>query len=245
MKPIHLLLCLPLIIFACNDDDDIMPVEPDPNPPTDPATPTDTINFLALGDSYTIGTAVSAAERWPVLLADALTEAGANDTAYTTNVDIVATNGWTTRNLINGINARTDLRDDYELVSLLIGVNNQFQGLPLAQYRTEFVQLLDRAVAFAGGDAGRVFVVSIPDYAFTGVGNGSQSISDGVMQFNTAAKELTEARGLPFLNITRISQQGLDDPSLVATDNLHPSGKQYQRWVDEVIEARARVILGQ
>lgn len=235
-----LLLCLPLLIFACNDDDDFSPMET-MNP--SPSGTTDTITYLALGDSYTIGTSVTAEERWPALLANALVEAGANDKSYTTATDIVATDGWTTRNLINGINARTDLRDEYDLVSLLIGVNNQFQGLSLPQYRTEFEQLLNGAITFAGDDRSKVFVVSIPDYAFTGFGRGNPDISAGVQQFNAACQEITESYGIPFLNITGISQQGIDDPSLVATDNLHPSGKQYQRWVDEVIEARIRTVL--
>jgi lysophospholipase L1-like esterase len=242
MKPYLLLLCLPLLIFACYDDDDFMPTE---NMNPTPTTTTDTITYLALGDSYTIGTAVTAAERWPTLLANALAEPDTNGQAYSTEPDIIAVNGWTTRNLISGINARDDLQETYGMVSLLIGVNNQFQGLPLAQYRTEFEQLLNRAIAFAGDDRSKVFVVSIPDYAFTGFGNGNPDISEGVRQFNEACREITERYGLPFLNITPISQEGGTDPALVASDNLHPSGKQYQRWVDEVIEDRIRVLLAQ
>lgn len=203
------------------------------------------ITFLALGDSYTIGTAVLPTERWPALLANALKKTDPTNKSYTTQQDIVAVNGWTTRDLINGINARADLREEYDLVSLLIGVNNQFDGLPLAEYRTEFEELINRAVAFAGGDRAKVFVVSIPDYAFTGFGGGKPEISEGVCQFNEACREITERNNIPFLNITPISAQAAEDPELVATDNLHPSGKQYQRWVNEVLETRVRTILAQ
>ena len=242
MKLTLLLLCLTLLIFACNDGDDFMSAE-NMNPTLTPTT--DTITYLALGDSYTIGTAVTPAERWPALLATALAEPDTNGQAYLTTPDIIATNGWTTRNLISGINARDDLREVYDMVSLLIGVNNQYQGLPLAQYRTEFEQLLNRAVALAGNDQSKVFVVSIPDYAFTAFGNSNPDISEGVRQFNAACREITERYNIPFINITPISQQGIDDPALVASDNLHPSGEQYQRWVDEVIELRVRRILAE
>ena len=242
MKFIPLLLCIPLLTFACNDDNDIMLMEPISPGPT---STTDTITYLALGDSYTIGTSVTAAERWPALLANALVETGTDDKSYTTNSDIVATNGWTTRNLIDGINARTDLSEEYDLVSLLIGVNNQFQGRSLAEYQTEFDQLINRAITFAAHDRSKVFVVSIPDYAFTGFGNGNPDISDGVSQFNAACQEITERYGIPFLNITPISREGINDPALVASDNLHPSGKQYQRWVDEAIAPRVRRILSE
>lgn len=242
MKLTSLLLSLPLLIFACNDDDDFMPTET-MNPA--PTSTTDTITYLALGDSYTIGTAVTAAERWPTLLANALSEPDNDGKNYTTEQDIVAINGWTTRNLIDGINARADLRETYDMVSLLIGVNNQYQGLSLAQYRTEFEQLINRAITFAGDDRTKVFVVSIPDYAFTGFGGGNPDISEGVRQFNEACRAITERYNIPFLNITPISQEGGTDPALVASDNLHPSGKQYQRWVDEVIETRIRTLLGE
>lgn len=210
---------------------------------TNPSPTTDTITYLALGDSYTIGTSVTAAESWPAQLAAALVAVGTDDKSYTTEPDIIATNGWTTRDLINGIDARADLLEEYDLVSLLIGVNNQFQGLSLVEYRVEFEQLLNQAITFAGNDRSKVFVVSIPDYAFTGFGKGNPDISEGVRQFNSAAQEITDAYNIPFLNITPISQKGIDDPELVASDNLHPSGKQYLRWVEKVIQSQVRGVL--
>ena len=235
-----LLLLLPFLLLACQDDDD-------PLMPTEPETPAamSTTHYLALGDSYTIGTSVSAAERWPTQLAEALADPAPGDSIFSIEVDYVATNGWTTADLQAGIVANeANLREEYGLVSLLIGVNNQFQGRSIAEYERQFNQLLDRAIAFAGGDADRVFVVSIPDYAFTRFGAGRADISRGVNEFNAVGQRLTEARGLPFYNITPISREGLDDPSLVATDGLHPSGKQYGRWVEEVLKQRVRTLLG-
>jgi lysophospholipase L1-like esterase len=210
---------------------------------TNTSPTTDTIAYLALGDSYTIGTSVNAAESWPALLADALAKTGTDGKSYTTEPDIVATKGWTTRDLINGISDRADLREEYDLVSLLIGVNNQFDGLSLVEYRTDFEQLLNRAITFAGDDRNKVFVVSTPDYAFTGFGAGNPDISEEIRRFNAAAQEITDGYGIPFLNITPISQEGINDPELVAPDNLHPSGKQYLRWVEKVIEERVRRVM--
>jgi len=218
-----LYLTLLLFTFACQDDDDMITIRPE-NP--DNAN----ISMLSLGDSYTIGTSVNMDERWPVQLAAALPAEGFTVTGQR----IVATNGWTTSELRAGINA-AGLTPTYDLVSLLIGVNNQFRGQSLSNYQTEFEELLNTAIELAGGDTSRVFIVSIPDYAFTPFGGGRQEITDGVTRFNAAANFIADDYGIPFLNITPISQEGLDDPDLVASDNLHPSGKQYQRWVDEVI----------
>ncbi|MFK8164404.1 MAG: SGNH/GDSL hydrolase family protein, partial [Lewinella sp.] len=175
--------------------------------------------------------------RWPVLLAAALE--ARNGTVPNTpevDVDIVAVNGWTTRNLINGIEAgRDELLPEYDLVSLLIGVNNQYQGRSTAEYQTEFEELLNTAIAYAGGQKEKVFVVSIPDYAYTPSGEGREDISTALIQFNSIGKSIAEQYEVPFYNITPISQQGLETPTLVATDNLHPSGQQYRRWVEEVL----------
>jgi lysophospholipase L1-like esterase len=207
----------------------------------------DHLRFLALGDSYTIGTAVDENDRWPVLLAAALeARNGTVPASPEVDVDIVAVDGWTTRNLINGIEAgRDDLLPAYDLVSLLIGVNNQYQGLSTAEYKTEFEELLNTAIAYAGGQSAKVFVVSIPDYAYTPTGEGRADISTALVQFNRIGKNISERYSVPFYNITPISQQGIEDPSLVATDDLHPSGKQYRRWVEEVLEDMVWEILAQ
>ena len=183
--------------------------------------------YLALGDSYTIGHSVEEAERYPNQLADSLEQ----QSIILTPVDIVAKTGWTTDELDAGINARTDLQDTYDLVSLLIGVNNEYRGRSVASYEPEFRALLDRAIAFAGGQRERVFVVSIPDYAFTPFGQGNPAISEDIDEYNAANKRITEEYGINYFDITPISREGINQPDLVADDRLHPSGLQYSRWV--------------
>lgn len=186
------------------------------------------LTYLALGDSYTIGQSVGEKDRYPVQLADRLRA----DSIDIEQVRIIAKTGWTTDELTAGI-ANSDLTADstYSLVSLLIGVNNQYRGRTVAAYKPEFETLLNQAIAFAGGKKERVFVVSIPDYAFTPFGNGSATISQGIDEYNAANREITEAKGIRYFDITPISRGGLADPTLVASDGLHPSGKQYAAWV--------------
>ncbi len=147
---------------------------------------------------------------------------------------IVARNGWRTDNLSNA------LTDDppsgpYDLVSLLIGVNDQYQGFGISGYTERFEDLLQRSITLAGGDTAAVFVVSIPDYAFTPFGGGSEAVSREIDAFNQAAQTVTERYGIPFYHITPISRRGLAEPDLVASDGLHPSARQYRLWVEEVL----------
>jgi lysophospholipase L1-like esterase len=223
-----------LCTFTCQDNDEMSQTMPE-----GPIQNTfDSLRFLALGDSYTIGTAVDEKDRWPVILANALeARNGSQPASPEVDVDIVAVDGWTTRNLINGIEAgRDSLLAEYDLVSLLIGVNNQYQGLSTTEYQSEVGEWLNTAIASAGGQTNNVFVVSIPDYAYTPSGEGRKDISTALVQFNAIGKSIAERYSVPFYDITPISQHGLEDPSLVASDDLHPSGKQYHRWVNEVLE---------
>lgn len=234
------LVMLTALAVSCLDDDDTVMITEQP-----PEAMTDTITYLALGDSYTIGTAVDETERWPALLAEYLRTASGDPAQklYETTPDIIAVNGWTTTDLKGGINRRMDLLPAYDLVSLLIGVNNQYRGGLASAYATEFEQLLNTAITKAGNEPKNVFVVSIPDYAFTPSGGGSATISEELDQFNSIARTITERYDVLFLNITPISREGFDDTELVATDNLHPSGKQYRRWVNEVIGRSVRELL--
>ncbi len=186
---------------------------------------------MALGDSYTVGEGVAEAERWPNQLVDSLrARLGAHIDVL--DASIMATTGWTTANLDAGIDAAEVDSAGWDLVSLLIGVNNQYQGLPIEAYGEEFAAVLDRAIGLAGGDANRVFVVSIPDYGHTPFGASNQSsISAQLAQFNDTCKVRTLARGVAHFNITPISQEWPDTPGLVAADGLHPSGVQYGLWV--------------
>lgn len=193
------------------------------------------IRFLALGDSYTIGESVSVNERWPVQLKDSLITKGINfDT-----LQIIATTGWRTDNLLTAITNKSLESKNFNLVSLLIGVNNQYQGRPISQYKIEFPKLLDSAIRYAGGDTSKVFVISIPDYAYTpfgqSTGNPSQ-ISQEIDTYNFINKQITDSFGIKYFDITPMSRQGLMQPNLVASDGLHPSGVQYTDWVKLMLE---------
>ncbi|MEQ9593389.1 MAG: SGNH/GDSL hydrolase family protein [Cyclobacteriaceae bacterium] len=190
------------------------------------------LTYLALGDSYTIGESVAENERWPVQLAHALTERG----TAVAKPQIIAVTGWRTDNLKNGIEI-AQLKSTYDMVSLLIGVNNQYQGKSIEEYATEYEELLNMAIKFAGDDRSRVFVVSIPDYGYTPFGEPKKdTISAEIDAFNNVNKEITESYGVSYFNITDISREGLKDPALVADDKLHPSGKQYTMWVERIME---------
>jgi len=193
---------------------------------------TQPIRFLALGDSYTIGESVVEDDRWPELLANALRQQG----LMIEKPKIIAKTGWRTDQLKAAI-LTSGTPDDYELVSLLIGVNNQYQKRTAEAYEPEFSELLEMAIKKAGGNKQRVFVVSIPDYGYTPFGQTKQKeISDDLDEFNEVNKEITLARGVAYFNITEISRDGLRDPELVAEDKLHPSGKMYRLWVQEILK---------
>lgn len=196
----------------------------------------DSVRYLALGDSYTIGTGVSAAERWPNQLASRINTM--QPTLYIEAPFYVAQNGWTTQALSNGMIAAGVDTANFDLVSLLIGVNNQYQGLSLAQYAEQFTDLLERAITIANGNTDRVFVVSIPDYGYTPFGVANQAeISAELAQFNASCASITASYGVAHYNITPISQQWPNIEGLIATDNLHPSGAQYSLWVDSFVQA--------
>lgn len=190
------------------------------------------LSYLALGDSYTIGESVVESECWPNQLAKALS----NKDDRFTQPRIIATTGWRTDNLKDAI-ANAELDSNYELVSLLIGVNNQYQGKPASQYAIEFEDLLKTSIQLAKGNYRNVFVVSIPDYGYTPFGLAKQeSISRQIDEFNKINKRIARKYKIAYYNITDISRKGLEDPSLVASDGLHPSGKMYTLWVSRIME---------
>ncbi len=190
------------------------------------------LSYLALGDSYTIGESVKESERWPVQLAKELNNKGVKVSAPR----IIATTGWRTDNLKEAI-INAELEDKYDLVSLLIGVNNQYQGKPASQYAVEFEELLKMAIQLAKGKASNVFVVSIPDYGYTPFGiSKKETISKQIDEFNAINKRIAEQHQVAYYNITDISRKGLTDPSLVAEDGLHPSGEMYTRWVERILQ---------
>jgi lysophospholipase L1-like esterase len=192
---------------------------------------------LALGDSYTIGESVAVAGRWPNQLARALRAKG----IAVADPEIIAKTGWTTDELSSAIDAAKP-RGPYALVTLLIGVNNQYRGRDAEQYRKEFVALLQRAIGFAGGDPKRVVVVSIPDWGVTPFAEGRDRAKIGaeIDHFNAIAREETKRAGAHFADITPGSRHAATDSALIAPDGLHPSAVMYAQWVTVILpEAQA------
>ena len=189
--------------------------------------------YLALGDSYTIGESVAERDRWPNQLVASLHRHGIEFGKLT----IIATTGWRTDDLKKAV-TRAHLKNEYGLVSLLIGVNNQYQGKPADQYAVEFEDLLKTAIQLAGGKKENVLVVSIPDYGYTPFGKSKQAvISSAIDEFNGINNRITQGHGIKYVNITDISRNGLEQPALVAPDGLHPSGKMYALWVERIVES--------
>ncbi|HMA76973.1 MAG TPA: GDSL-type esterase/lipase family protein [Candidatus Krumholzibacteriaceae bacterium] len=189
------------------------------------------LTFLALGDSYTIGESVPARQRWPYILADSLRAAGVK----IEKPEIVAKTGWTTGELDAAL-ADSNITRSYGLVSLLIGVNNQYRGLSVERFRKEFKALLDNAVLLAGGKPQNVFVISIPDWGVTpfAAGRDRTRIAREIDEYNRIKKEETTKRGVLFINITDISRRASADTTLIAGDGLHPSGTMYNLWVNRI-----------
>jgi lysophospholipase L1-like esterase len=200
------------------------------------------IQYLALGDSYTIGESVEPHERWPNQLAGLLSPQ-LEGSRRGVEVTIVARTGWTTQELWEGIQAEKP-ESPYDLVSLLIGVNNQYRGYSLPEYRQQFVFLLNKAIGYAGDDPNRVIVLSIPDWGVTpfAADRDSQQIAKDIDAFNAVNREETEKAGAHYVDITPVSREALHDPSLIAPDGLHPSGKMYAEWVKLVSSIVLEVI---
>jgi lysophospholipase L1-like esterase len=192
------------------------------------------MRYLALGDSYTIGESVSAQERWPVQLAALLRRKGID----LGEPQIIARTGWTTDELSDGMD-RARPKGPFGLVSLLIGVNNQYRRRPLGEYRKQFVALLLRAIDLAGGEAGRVLVLSIPDWGVTPFAKGQDqaAIGSAIDEFNRANAEETLRLGARYVDVTPESRQVASDPALIARDGLHPSGKMYADWAQLALPA--------
>jgi lysophospholipase L1-like esterase len=197
------------------------------------------LRYLALGDSYTIGESVSESERWPVYLAARLTAKGIS----MDSPKIIAKTGWRTDDLAGAIQADNELSAPYDLVSLLIGVNNQYQGKSVESYALDFESLLKKAIELAGGDAEKVFVVSIPDYGKTPFGAAKEvQIAKELDAYNKVNKTISKKYKVQYFNITPISRKAKQDAQLVADDKLHPSGKMYKEWVDLIFKKVYKIV---
>lgn len=192
--------------------------------------------YLALGDSYTCGESVPANQAFPIQLATRLGQKGIT----MDKPKIVAVTGWTTDELLVGI-AAENIQDTYDMVTLLIGVNNQYRGpekgYTLDGYQTEFAKLLQTAIRFAGGQPEHVIVVSIPDWGVTPSGEGRDRalIANEIDAYNAANKIETRRKGARYADITGISRRAASDESFIATDGEHFSGPMYALWVDKIL----------
>jgi lysophospholipase L1-like esterase len=198
------------------------------------------MRYLALGDSYTIGEGVAQHERWPVQLARLLQADGLR----LAEVTLIAETGWTTAELMAGIEGACPT-GEYELVTLLIGVNNQYRGLSRSEYRQEFAALLGQAVGFAGNEPARVIVLSIPDWGVMPFAQGRNraSIGEEIDAFNEVNREETMKRGVNYLDVTGISRRAANDPALIAGDGLHPSGRMYSQWAEQLLPIASQVLI--
>lgn len=196
--------------------------------------------FLALGDSYTIGEGVDADERWPAQLARRLGALGVS----VAEPLVVARTGWTTDELSAAMDAAT-LAPPYDLVTLLIGVNNQYRGRALENYRDEFALLLARACDLARTGARGVVVVSIPDWGVTRFARDrdARPIGADIDAFNAAARAVATAGGVAFVDVTAASRDAGDAQAMLVGDGLHPSAAQYALWTDEILPAARRALL--
>lgn len=199
-------------------------------PVTTPAPSNQAIRYLALGDSYTIGESVPENERWSNQLAELLRASPQLD-GRDVEVIIIARTGWTTAELWQGIEMRA-IQPPYDMVSLLIGVNNQYRGYDINEYREQFRFLLEKAIEYAGDKPANVFVLSIPDWGVTpfAAGRDAAKIAQEIDSFNVVNREEAEKLGIAYVDVTPVSRQAANDPSLIAGDGLHPSGRMYAEW---------------
>lgn len=196
--------------------------------------PSGPVKFLALGDSYTIGEGVDPDQRWPVQLAAAMRARG----IAIAHPHIIAKSGWSTDELLAAIDnevAQGEIEPPYALTSLQIGVNNQYRGRSVDDFRAEFCVLLDLALAFAGGEPSHLLVLSIPDWGVTpfaqSAGRDRDQVAREIDEYNAAAESLCRSRGVLWVGITDLTRQpGLAE--LLVADGLHPSAAMYSLWTE-------------
>ena len=225
LKILKLFSILSVILFS-----DCEPKEKMENTSSALSTSHDTsgIRYLALGDSYTKAECEIPANSYPEKLVNKIREKGIKVSNHT----VIAQTGWRTDNLKDAIDAAS-LENNFDIVSLLIGVNNQFQGKSPENYRKEFRELLELSIYYAKGRKDKVFVLSIPDYGATPYGSRNpRYIGQQIELFNKINKEVTDSVGVKYFDITPISKEAKTDAELTCTDGLHPSAKMYDRWVE-------------
>ncbi|MBT8317237.1 SGNH/GDSL hydrolase family protein [Lutibacter sp.] len=230
MKKIIILIFIVVTSFSCNQKEQTKPtiietIEVMETPKT----------YLALGDSYTIGQSVLEKDRFPVILVDELNKM---DIKYNPP-KIIAKTGWTTDELKAAIDLE-EINEQYDFVSLLIGVNNQFRGRAIEEFRIQFIDLLETAIKFANNKPENVVVVSIPDWGVSPFAQNrdTEKIANEIDAFNAVKKEETLRKGVLFVNITPISRLAKDNLNFIAEDELHFSGEMHRLWVQEIIKSK-------
>lgn len=202
------------------------------------------MRYLALGDSYTIGECVSEEQRWPNQLAK-LIELSPQFEASPIAVEVtaIARTGWTTDELWQGMQER-EITPPYDLVSLLIGVNNQYRGYDIEQYREQFIFLLNKSIEYASGDPKRVIVLSIPDWSVTPFawGRDTSKIAQEIDAFNAVNREETQKADVHYVDVAPASREALDNGELLAPDELHPSGKLYAQWAQLALPVTLQIL---
>lgn len=222
MKKIYFLF-LSLILLSCNSTLDVAENQAPENP---------NYTYLALGDSYTIGESVIETDRWPVQLAEQLRARNYKMAPP----KIIAKTGWTTEDLLRGIESELSIQRDFDLVSILIGVNNQYQGKLITEYEEDLRTIFRKAINHSKTGEKGVFAVSIPDYGYTPFGAANQEeISAEIDRYNEVFQRVATEFNVPFYNITPISREAGENPDLIASDGLHPSGLMYKYWVDKFV----------
>ncbi len=227
MKKIFLVLALAIFSMSCVDSE---------AEKKKAIKETDELTYLALGDSYTIGESVHSSLPWPVQLSDTLRKRE----IPLNHPRIIAKTGWTTGDLLAAMDKRLK-EEKFDLVSVLIGVNNQYQGKSIEEYEKELREVFRRAVARSKTGSENVFAVSIPDYGVTPFGaERAEEIAKEIEEFNAVFKKVAGEFGVDFYNITPISKRAKVDKDLTASDELHPSGKMYSLWVQEIADEVAQ-----
>jgi lysophospholipase L1-like esterase len=188
------------------------------------------IRYLALGDSYTFGEGVAFSSTFPFLLCTKLAEMG----IHIKDLTVIAKTGWRTDELYSAIQ-QTVISPPYDLISLLIGVNNEYQGRSSESFKSEFITLTSTSISLAGGNNNKVFALTIPDYGYTPFGKNKQLlISKRIKQYNEVIHTVCVNQKILCIDITTLSKEALYDESLLVQDGLHPSPKMYRRWVETI-----------
>lgn len=224
-------------ILSCNSAKNILPDASDSPMTVNPTNNPNQLTYLALGDSYTIGEGVSESGRYPNQLVAKLN----SDTGkFFTPAKIIAQTGWTVDDLEEGIDQEEVRGKTYDLVTLLTGVNNQYRGRPVEDFKKEFEAMLLRAISFAGVNSNHVVVLSIPDWGITAFATAKEvdknKVTKEINEYNLASKTVSEKHGVTYIDLTKEYRKEGDQLEMLAADGLHPSAKMYEIWTEKLFK---------